>query len=907
MKQVQKCITARTEKILYEELFYDRFQDAQACWLAPTDGKVFFKPFDDQRRVDQYVSANATNALIASLMGGHYDIAKTLLRTGFDSPNGRELLISSITEACLLDRRLHKPSDVDPHLELIKTMIEICAGVAGLKVHLGEALVLRAGLSWGAVDQVVRQLCDCGVDPNALPDFAETTSEFGSALIAASQGHSVKVVDTLLKANADPNQEATFGRLRTPLIAAVTKYARHGADAQLEIFKLLLNHGASPRKIVSSALQSQTSSPPQSRVASGSALIAAASAKCYPQPPYAAKIFEILETYRVLEDVNLCIPSDHFGTPLIAAAASGNAWTVDFLVQHGADPHLQGRADVDWCLPALAAVYGGLPEVALQFLKESDFASLQTHPQQWAKCFILVCANATNDAQEEDERALTSWDSLACELLDHGIDVILNASHSSACDDGTLIDDSDHLDPAFYGCSLIAACVSGRLALVKRILDSGAPQRPGSKGLFGSCLAAASYSANVKMVRFFLDQGFDVNEQTPQVKFWCPLVAALRSEHWETFDVVSLLLEKGADPNALYAGHSPSVEDTQILVMILEQMKSWHHVLVLQRLWNKNKITGSSIMQARPFFGSPITAGIRRHREKLLSCLMDNGGNLDLENSAGFYPTAMLTTQDNKRGFDIQRGLLDQGASPTKPEQMLDYIRPFRDIKCPHLEASACLCVPGSFWGNMLSLCVMKELTIPYLLQQGADPDEVVPGSFYGSAMITAAAPLRAEAVVTFLDNGSITKLNDVVSDGAFGTPLIAACAGPPEFPFKYAFHKQHEFLDPKNWEVIQFDLIEILLDAGANPNLTYKCFSPLIMLVCSTSKKKSRAVRLLLERGADPALVVPKYGCGETTFPELSGSDGDGWTAISVAAERGESKIVEMMKQHVANLHSET
>ena len=560
--------------------------------------------------------------------------------------------------------------------------------------------------------------------------------------------------------------------------------------------------------------------------------------------------------------MNLCVPSDHFGTPSIAAAASGSEWTVDFLLEHGADPHVQGRADADWYLPALAAVYGDLPELALKLLKESDFASMQTHPQQWAKCFILVCANATEDAEEEEE-ALTSWDSLACELLNHGIDVTLDLSRSCTYDDRPLIYDEDHLEPAFLGCSLIAACASGRLALVKRILESGAPQRPRNTGRFGSCLAAASYSANVKMVRFFLDQGFDVNERIPQVEFWCPLVAALRTEHWQMVDVVTLLLEKGADPNALYDGCNPPVEDTQILVMILEQNNSWHHVLVLQRLWNKNKITGPSIMQTHVFFGSPITAGVRPRQYELLRCLTDKGGNLDLENSAGFYPTAMLTTQDSKRGFDIQRVLLSQGASPTKPEQMLDHIRPFRDIKSSHLETSPCLSVPGSFWGNILSLCVMKELTIPYLLQQGADPDEVVLGSFYGSAMIAAAALLRAEVVVAFLNNGSIAKLNDVASEGAFGTPLIAACAGPPEFPFKYAFHEDHEFLDPKNWEVIQFDLIEILLDAGAKPNLTYKCFSPLIVLVSSTSRKKLRAVSLLLERGANPELIVPKYGCG--------------------------------------------
>jgi hypothetical protein len=121
---------------------------------------------------------------------------------------------------------------------------------------------------------------------------------------------------------------------------------------------------------------------------------------------------------------------------------------------------------------------------------------------------------------------------------------------------------------------------------------------------------------------------------------------------------------------------------------------------------------------------------------------------------------------------------------------------------------------------------------------------------------------LRAKVVVAFLDDGSRAKLNELASKDAFGTPLIASCAGQPEFPFKYAFHEDHEFLDPEGWEDIQFDLIEIFLDAGANPNLTYRCFSPLIVLVCSTSRKKSKAIKLLLEHSADPEFVVPKYSC---------------------------------------------
>jgi hypothetical protein len=178
---IQECITPRTEKLLYEHMYYDKFQYASACWLASFDGKVLFEEFDREWDSEQYISADGKNALIASMRADNYSMAETLLRANFS----RELLMPSVTEACWMACWPRSSPDMECHLELTKRMIEICTRVAGLEVELTQVPVRCARAIHGG--PVVRLLCECGVDPNVLLDYAEATSEFRSALITIGE------------------------------------------------------------------------------------------------------------------------------------------------------------------------------------------------------------------------------------------------------------------------------------------------------------------------------------------------------------------------------------------------------------------------------------------------------------------------------------------------------------------------------------------------------------------------------------------------------------------------------------------------------------------------------------------------------------------------------------------------
>lgn len=56
---------------------------------------------------------------------------------------------------------------------------------------------------------------------------------------------------------------------------------------------------------------------------------------------------------------------------------------------------------------------------------------------------------------------------------------------------------------------MIAACTSGRLPIVKALLEKGADEKAPFARPYGTCLAAACDSGNVDLVKFFIDKGYD--------------------------------------------------------------------------------------------------------------------------------------------------------------------------------------------------------------------------------------------------------------------------------------------------------------------------------------------------------------------------------------------------------------
>lgn len=61
----------------------------------------------------------------------------------------------------------------------------------------------------------------------------------------------------------------------------------------------------------------------------------------------------------------------------------------------------------------------------------------------------------------------------------------------------------------WLGNAMIAACTSGRLPIVKALLERGADEKAPFARPYGTCLSTACASGNVDLVKFFIDKGYD--------------------------------------------------------------------------------------------------------------------------------------------------------------------------------------------------------------------------------------------------------------------------------------------------------------------------------------------------------------------------------------------------------------
>ncbi|GBM70702.1 Ankyrin-1 [Araneus ventricosus] len=93
------------------------------------------------------------------------------------------------------------------------------------------------------------------------------------------------------------------------------------------------------------------------------------------------------------------------------------------------------------------------------------------------------------------------------------------------------------------------AVLSGNMNTVKLLLKHGAVVKFGPDYLKPSPLDFAILRGNPEMVKLLIDSGADVNLGSPIIG--CPLHIALSEKVDNKIDIIKLLLERGADPNAV--------------------------------------------------------------------------------------------------------------------------------------------------------------------------------------------------------------------------------------------------------------------------------------------------------------------------------------------------------------------
>jgi ankyrin repeat protein len=821
-------------------------ENVNKYWTCYLDPEMLLDEVDTDSRDWEYSEEKPEFVITAGMRDP--GIARLLIQGRHEEVLNKNDVLVKAVESWLLVADTEEQID---DLEVLRSLLYGYLQKPENKQKINMALVICSGNTAGT--QAVRQLLARDADPNCSI-LDEDYRDASTPHVAACRCGSYDNVKLLLDAQADPNLESESGMIPSVAIFASSNFKGGILDRQ-RVFELLRQY--KPVLMTSSTEALSKPSPLFDRSGYGSRPGSIISAVIMTPLRFHIPL-GFLESNGLLAHLDNYLPGDEYGTPLIAAAATGEEDLVNLLLEHGATINAPGHPETEWSHPALAAIFAHNWDLALRLLDEFDVKSITTPGEQrkWSMAFMVSLESDNPD--------------VAFKLIQGGVDInfavdqeasffILERAKGSDFDD--MVEIRSHLFD--MGTPMHAACNGGNPTLIKKLQELEARDEPTPGASSGDSLTAACSSGKVEAIEIFLKYGSDVNECTPGRERWCPLVSALQSYYYSGEDnVVSILLSKGAQANISYPFENSAVDPSSLQTMVLSYGKSLHFSLLWKRMWDDSKITGSTILQAKPFFGNPfIAAAVGRDEDIIELMARQEGLDVNHEEKCGIYPTAMMATLDMKKSYRVSEPLRKLRATEITATQMLNFSHPFRALSSKVVQDNVSLAVDGSFWGNMITLCVNVEMAVPYLLKQGADPNQVISGSFYGSALIAASALLRSDTMMHFLDHGC--DINAVVSDSPFGTPLIAVCAGPAHYPFQWSFREEFNLKDPPSWSMVQYDLLELLVSRGADVNMAHNEFTSLIALVlCDCEEKyKIKGLKLLLENGADPDLTLPQWG----------------------------------------------
>ncbi|KAJ4227912.1 hypothetical protein NW759_004002 [Fusarium solani] len=313
---------------------------------------------------------------------------------------------------------------------------------------------------------------------------------FGSPLTAAAARGHTHIVEFLLKRGAHVDLLLQGGRFGSALAAA----------RSASICRLLVDRGADVNLLLHVG-------------AYGSALASAAS---YGSPDKATLLINNGA------DVNLPLPHGHFGNALIAAVHSRSLDMARLLVEHGADVNQLPPTGI-YGSALIAACFKFDPSPAIvEFLIENG-AEVNAIPKVGRWGSALAAAVRTDILNTSRILEIDM-------LIKYGADVNLP------------------LPTGLYGSALISAA-STDFASCRYLVEKGADVHLHiPHGCYGSPLIAAMQSHSMKLVRFLLDRGVEV-DQIPdgeEVVFGTALIAGA---YWGFASGVQILLDAGAQVN----------------------------------------------------------------------------------------------------------------------------------------------------------------------------------------------------------------------------------------------------------------------------------------------------------------------------------------------------------------------
>ncbi|KAJ5970670.1 uncharacterized protein N7479_000588 [Penicillium vulpinum] len=382
----------------------------------------------------------------------------------------------------------------------------------------------------------------------------------------------------------------------------------------------------------------------------------------------------------------------------------------------------------------------------------------------------------------------------------------------------------------------------------------------------GSALSAACFAGQSDVVTLLLNKGANLNSIHRQ--HGTSLHAALLSGHQS---IASILLEKGADVNSKGG-------DAGTALYIASNLNQPDIVLgLLDR--------GADINYSHKIHGTALHGACLKGYREIVKILLENGA--DINSECGDSETSLYVASDLDQ-LGIAKNLLERGAD-------VNYNK-------------------GSDETALIIACKQGHWeVVKLLLENGADFN--IKPEYDRSALYMASRDNKPDIVLSLLERGADVNYNDEWN----GTALHGVC---------YAGHTEVVKILLKNGADVnikggdlgtalhiasshhRIDIITILLKSGADINYSYKKHATALHRACRQGHRK--VVQVLLENGADINIKGGYFGsalhiassrnrAGITSDLLKKGADINynhpkHGTALQIASKQGREKIVAIL-----------